>query len=193
MAATASSKSAPARISHSKPSSSVLSSTVSPESSPCSFSSPRMSLRSRSKRPGGRRLKTMPDRPAGLSPAEASSPTAAVVIAKSFSSLALGRRVRPKSESRKPTSPKATAPLDLRSLRRCRRGPLELPVLRVALSRQFGFVLLEPGQAVLERGVRRENLGDRAAADRRKEHQGVAGFDRAQIAVRDALHLATDL
>src|SRR5258708_6907591 len=38
-----------------------------------------------------------------------------------------------------------------------------------------------------------EDLGDRAAADRREEHQRVPGLDLAEVLVGDPLHTAADL
>src|ERR1700694_3305955 len=132
---------------------------------PCSCSSCRTFAINWSTRPGGRRLKSTPALPAGFSPAAASSWTAAVLIAKSRSSVDFGTAVRPRMESRNPTG----------------------------LAAQLGFHRLEACNAVLQGGMGREDLAERFTTDCREEHQGAARLHLAQVRVGDALHPAADL
>src|SRR3977135_2467576 len=108
-------------------------------------------------------------RPGGSRLKTIPAPPARLVAAPGPGPAGAGARVRPKRLSRNP-----------------------IPVAG-SLPGQVGFHLLELGDPVLQRWVGREDLGDRAAADRREEHQRVADLDLAQVLVGDPLHPAADL
>src|SRR4051794_18553666 len=129
-----------------------------------------MSLSARTKSPDDSGLKTIAPAPAGRSPSSVSSVTAAVASAKSRSRAGPASFLRPSRTSLRPNA----------ALERYRLA-------------QLAGDLGECGEPLLERRVGHEELAPDALHRRRDDEEGVHALDVAQIALRDAEHVARDL
>src|SRR4029079_12100987 len=169
--ATSSSKSLSRTINHSKPNSSPRRSTFECDSCATESSSSCSSFSARTNSAAESGLNTTAESPVGFSPSSVSSVIRAVEIANSFSCCAFGSYFRPKRTSVRPKLERAW-------------------IDRAAhLTGDLG----EPGEALLERRMRLEELRAGLLPPGRDDEERIHAGHLAQVLLRDLRDAARDL